>query len=384
MLLCAAVVLLLPACDLIFSEDDGVERIPDPLFADNTPFIAAALEASPDTHAYYHPTEVFVGSITHPQVLRYNPHADPEVLANHAIYSPTLHAQVMQFMHYANGRPLGDANAEVVITGPIGAATMQMVELTHTTGGVYVDVREELSLEPEGRYTLIVTLSDGRQYTSETSVPGLPTWVLPDTVNVPIFLDTECYEHGDWENPVRLPHYTPGNGVVLTVEQANYSHDDWLQGIAPGGFKFNDRGPYRRDGAYYGIYTEGYAPRLQAGVSWYEHTSRPIANSIHMYRRLSQLDSNLSLFYWHEFNYIGKHEHDPYFDDFNTVRLDAIFVYNDADYFFNRSNIKKMDSRGGILPESDAIGVFGSYSSIYPRLTVVPERTWDPATVTCK
>lgn len=403
-ILCLAAVLLvgvgfvLPGCDAFSDPDKGEKESTEPLFVKGTPLIAAALEASPDRGAYYYPTEVFVGTIFDPEDNDYNPFEDPIVTVDDAIYSPTLFAQVIHFMGHISTRPDPDPDASVVITGPLSQAEERVVALAYKPDGVYYDAQEALTMQAGARYRLDVTLSDGRHYQSKTQIPTLPRWNVPDTVSVNLALVQRpgepvlCTEENNIEDPEKLSPYEPAEGAVLTVAQQNYSRDWAHFGVPTGEFRFEDRGHHRREGGGYGVYTESFYEKeeLWTGLGWFEPATPPVIDHLKMWLRLSQLDPNLSQFYWSELGEIYRPPapnddpdfNDPVFDQYIAV-LDAIEA-NDANHFFDISNIEKLDENGNVLPTSDAVGVFGSYSSLYPSTTIIPIRSWDPDTLDCK
>jgi hypothetical protein len=378
--------LLTAGCGL-FEErnpDDPNRRYDKAIFPERTPLIAATFEATPDTQAFYAPAEVFVGLIEEPLDKDYVVYLDPAVEVDEAIYSPTLHAQVMEFAYQGHFRPIPDTGAEVVVTGPTGTAWEQRVVLPHHRAGVYVDTAERLVMLAGGHYQLDVHMQDGRHYQSEMRLASQPDWSIPDTLEVEVKRlyrerSGNCYEESDlWENAPRLPDPQTVKDGSLAAMQVNYSNDWEVFFTPPGGFRFEDRGNYRREGGTYSIFTPAAHSTGMFGIGWLEKASpkQGFVSEKKAWFRFSQMEWNLSRFYFNEFIEFLNLNGDPSNDRYWNTVPDAIFQRN-SDYFFGVSNIKKVGENGELLPKSDAVGVFGGYSSVYRSSVIIPRRTWN-------
>jgi hypothetical protein len=114
------------------------------------------------------------------------------------------------------------------------------------------------------------------------------------------------------------------------------------------------------------------------GIGWLEKASpkQGFVSEKKAWFRFSQMEWNLSRFYFNEFIEFLNLNGDPSNDRYWNTVPDAIFQRN-SDYFFGVSNIKKVGENGELLPKSDAVGVFGGYSSVYRSSVIIPRRTWN-------
>lgn len=187
----------------------------------NTPFIMGQIEASPDTLLHY--PEVVIGWVNSANSLEeYEPIKDL-----YPLYKPTMHSSVIKLFNelHLDYRP--DGGAEVIISGPLGHADEQRVYFQHIENGVYLDFNRSLSLRSGASYRLEVTMSDGRVYESQTTLPEEFDVYFPETYTMNSSL--EFYGTGeamDWGlDELRSSTYYPPKGAFIGVEQLNTNYD---------------------------------------------------------------------------------------------------------------------------------------------------------------
>jgi len=378
-------------CDIFGpDEEDFVRIVPD-----GTIFIASTLEVTADTVHHY--PEVYVGSVVHKKG-KYAVDIGPEVIPG--IWWPMLNAQVNKSTARFDLVRTDINDANVTITGPLGAEAEKTVAFTNEGLGVYGDVNHELELLPEERYRLDVILPDQRHYRAETILPGLVEYEVPETMEVELKLTrtgtTEAgvdvfREESVFPESLRFEFKVPEHGW-LTTSQVNNSDDDpdrMLQSSATGpieGFQYGDRGPFLRAGAGYFIATNS-NPNLPAvrtnGPRWSKSSLDPLLESRTSWLRVSQMNEDLSRrwFYQNVFIFFGSVSGDP--ESIQAEEAALATRNNDTGYWFRISNIQKLGENGkpAAREDLDAIGVFGGFSSAYRKVTMTPVRSWDPDTL---
>lgn len=347
-----------------------------PLVPDETPFIVGVLEATQDTVHHY--PEVYVGTVSNPD--GYEAEA---VWTTPGIWWPVVNALVTRPVTRNDLKRTADTGANVVIKGPLGAPVETTVQFTNVGKGVYGDTQYQLSLEGGEQYKLSVTMSDGRKYTAITKIPELFEWEIPDSLTMELALEqypSGIYKEED-KQVAELP-YSVGPEVGYVIRKANSEFDYFNFQVPEGGFLFDDRGDFLREGATYGLFDASSFPDKRAfTLGWDGNGSNPLRYSENWMLSLSQLNLPLSNFYYSLFRFVGTNPGGRW-DKQDQARLKAL-VERDTTFLFNISNILKVNGHGDVLSEdqTDAIGVFGGYSAAYRRLTVVPQRSWDPDTL---
>lgn len=347
-----------------------------PLVPDDTPFIVGVLEATQDTVHHY--PEVYVGTVSNPEGYEAEP-----VWTTSGIWWPVVNALVTRPATRNDLKRSADTGANVVIKGPLGESEETTVQFTNLGKGVYGDTQYKLPLKGGKEYQLSVTMGDGRQYTAITRISELFKWEVPDSLTMELVLDqysSGIYKEED-KQTVQLP-FSVGPEVGYVILKANSEFDYFNFQVSEGGFLFDDRGDFLREGATYGLFDASSFPDKRAfTLGWDGNGSNPLRDSENWMLSLSQLNLPLSNFYYSLFRFVGTNPGGRW-DKQDQARLKAL-VERDTTFLFDISNILKVNGNGEVLPEhqTDAIGVFGGYSAAYRRLTVIPQRSWDPDTL---
>ncbi|HEX6981460.1 MAG TPA: hypothetical protein VF181_01760 [Balneolaceae bacterium] len=373
-LLIFVIILAIQGCDL-FQQEEKEKFIK--LVPDHTPFIVSTLEATVDTVHHY--PEVFVGYLSDFQKGEdgYLPYPIP------GIWWPILNAQVY---HIASDMRLSlgiEKEAKVVVTGPLNHPKEKGVVFKYEDFGVYGDQNYLLPLIAKESYKLSVTLPDGRSYTAVTRIPALPQWQVADTVKTPLKLTT--FYTGDYveESKEVIPFsYTPSPKAVYTIGQFNHQYDYEALGVTTNDeLLYGDRGPYWRQGLVYTIRTNDFIKINWLGLIWTNSPDYPLRYSERSWGRLSQINKDLGPFYQNVFNWIGMASGDPW--SLKETKQVQARLRRDTTYLFGISNILKVGENGKALPksETDAIGVFGGFSTAYRSTVMIPIRSWDPDTL---
>ena len=373
----AAVLIWLVGCDLGGGEPAMVS--PD------TPFIVGVLEVSPDT-AIHHP-QVFVGTLNDPQDDHYDLFADAEANLGRELFLPDFWAQVMVKSAFLHLRPLGEPDAEVTITGPLGEPTETTVALAHETHGAYGDLEHALPLVPAARYRLDVTWPNGRRYTAETHTPTPASITVPDTIRSPT---TYTYHGpGDWTEIGEVqefecdPDPDPASPVSIwsgnrdrRLDAETFVLESWQQ------LPFSDRGDHLRGSIFHIKTPSAYEDGMDCYDRWTAASRTSRWDVTPAYHRLAQLSDDLAIWYqppFFEFTTSSKPDDILFDDPWYTAVIDARAKADnsrDQTYLPRISNIRPAD--GG---PADAVGVFGGMTSRYLTRTLVPVRSFDPDTL---
>jgi len=367
---------MLFGCDVSDSENHEAKMVPD-----NTPFIAATLEVTEDTVHHY--PEVYVGTVTFVDGF-YDDRLCCDAIPG--IWWPTLNAQVNKTARRMDLVRTDIDDAEVTITGPLDTEEVQTVQFKSEGLGVYGDQKYELELVVNGRYRLDVTLPSGSRYRAFTTLPELAQWPVPDTLRPQLELGRSgntFVEQTPGRNRIKI-EYTEAPNAELTVLKLNENDDRETFFVGEDEqFLYEDRGKFLRDGATYGInHNEEslFADSTFFGPLWFETSDTPLKKSVDvwMYLRQNNADMSNPWFYQPIFNYIGANS-DDLWSRMDQEFVDARFAV-DSTYLFEISNILNVGENGKVLPEeqSDAIGVFGGFSSVYRKTVMKPRRSWDP------
>lgn len=359
-------------------------KIPPKMVPDHTPYIAGLIEASPDTTHHY--PEVVVGYFTDNFISKkyYLKHKEMErkklLFSYSGIYSPQILTQLIETSLLFGLTWEAEPNAKVRVIGPLDTPKEKTVVFTHEGKGIYGDVNYELERIPNGRYKLLVTLSDGRTYQSITHIPDAVNLELPDSVGIEVEL--KPYEDGtpkEQNTPgYPIPINAPENSFI-TVYQKNESIDRELLLLEPGEtFKFSDRSPYLRKGSTYYI-SLSKNNRDSVHNPWVQSLDKPKSEVwmySHCWVRLSFFSKGVGkmydpIFIWYTSS--GGWQRNMF-----QPKAEAV-AYNDTTYLFDVSTIYKVGKDGKVLPKdsSDATGFFGGYFSLYKRYTMYPIRNFD-------
>lgn len=368
--------LLLFGCNVFNSENNSNKLVPD-----NTPFIASTLEVTEDTVHHY--PEVYVGRVKF-KAGYYDDRLCCQVIPG--IWWPTLNAQVNKTARRMSLIRTNIDDANVTITGPLNSEKKKSVTFKSEGQGVYGDQNYELELIENGRYRLDVTMADGSHYRAFTTLPELANWPVPDTIKPELELDTirgNLFEQTPDAKDVRL-YYDEAPHAVLTVGKINQSDDREVFSLSEDeNFLHSDKGNYLRGGSTYMIRNnEGslFADSTFFGPIWQESSQKSLKISVDVWMYLRQHNADLSTrwFYQPIFSTIGVNS-DNLWSKMEQEQVDAFFS-RDSDYLFEISNILKVGESGKVLPEaeSDAIGVFGGFSSVYRKTVMKPRRSWEP------
>lgn len=352
-------------------ESDYIRFVPD-----NTPFIVGVLEATEDTVHHY--PEVYVSTVTSLEGQNRN-----ALWTAPGVWWPILNGQIAFPTGRFNLERTPDTEASVSVTGPLGSDKEKTVLFTHEGKGVYGDQEYELTLEGGETYKLFVTMGDGRRYAAATRIPELFDWEVPDTTQVDLELK-QFHTGVHYEEQIERPGYpfTTELGTGYVTYQRNSEYDHFNLGVPEGGFLFEDRGHFLREGGAYGLWDVNTFPdKRQLHIGWTAVASEPLRHSNFLWLSLSQLNEDLSKYYFAPFMYVGM-EPDGRWDQRDYDQNEAV-VSRDTTYLYKISNILKADDDGNPLPEeqTDAIGVFGGYSAAYRTTVLVPNRSWDPDTL---
>ncbi len=163
------------------------------------------------------------------------------------------------------------------------------------------------------------------------------------------------------------------------ADQRNSEYDYYNFDVPKGGFLFDDRGDFLREGSGYGLFDATFFSDIrETSLVWDGAADKPLRSSETSYLSLHQMNLSLSNFYYEVYRFIGG-EPDGRWDQQDQARLKAL-VERDDKFLFEISNILKINENGEILPEiqADAIGVFGGYTAAYRKITLIPQRSWDP------
>ena len=369
-------ILLLSGCNVFNSENSSNKLVPD-----KTPFIASTLEVTEDTVHHY--PEVYVGRVKF-KAGYYDNRICCQVIPG--IWWPVLNAQVNKIARRMSLVRTDIDDANVTITGPLNNENKKTVQFQSEGLGVYGDQNYELELIEKGRYRMDVTMADGSGYRAFTTLPELANWPVVDTIRPDLELNTirgNLFEQTPDAKDVRL-YYDEAPDAVLTVGKINQSDDSDVFSLSDDeNFLHSEKGNFLRSGSTYMIRNnEGalFSDSTFFGPIWQERIQKPTKISIDVWMYLRQHNADLSSrwFYQPIFSGIGVSS-DNLWSKMEQEQVDAFFN-RDTDYLFEISNILKVGANGEVLPEdqSDAIGVFGGFSSVYRKTVMKPGRSWDP------
>lgn len=361
---------LLQGCDILKKDSNYTPLIPE-----GTPFIVGVLEATQDTVHHY--PEVYVGYLSQPKGFEAE-----NVWTTEGIWWPVTNALVTRPVTRMDLKRVPDTEAKVTIRGPLNHSMVRTVQFTHEGKGVYGDNNYDLSLVGGEKYRLSVIMGDSRRYTAITTIPKLFEWKVPGSVTLDLKLNRDysgVYNEKN-KNPALFPFSVSPN-VGYIVDQKNSEYDYYNFDVREGSFLFDNRSYFLRAGAAYGLYDASDFPDKRAfELIWRGSANKPLRNFEKWWLSLSQLNIPLSRFYYPIFRFVGN-EADGRFYQQDENRLEVVVKHESSYLFDYMSNIQKVGENGEILPETDAFGVFGAYSAAYRKLTIYPERSWDPDTL---
>ena len=369
-----ATLALVIGCDPAETGRDGPTLIPD-----GTPYIIALLEHSPDT-TFHHP-QVYVALATDQVDVQYSLLEDPEHKPGAELWHPVAWAQVGLKLDRMKIRPVAYDQAEVSITGPLGALGEQTVPFPLETRGVYGDAARALDIRPQARYRLDVRLADGRHFTAETAVPTTTQWTLPDTMDVDVSLQVSApgaphrVDLGrvlfDWTPPPTSESELTSYGQNATLEE-DYDFYDLLPGES---LPYEESNNEVRMGRRYGVFTTAYAAHRHPDLSWGQVSNRPLRHTQRMWPRLYSLNLDLGRFYNPEDQYTEYQDGDPWQQA--NWSLGAVVSDRDTSYFPRVSNLRTVPTEGTPEPR-DAVGVFGAFGARYGTTVLRAVRDFDP------
>jgi hypothetical protein len=178
--------------------------------------------------------------------------------------------------------------------------------------------------------------------------------------------------------------WTPSPDVGLTAFGVNHTlaHDLELWGLNPNeSFPFQDRNDFVRAGAQYVVGVTAHPSFPQPTMVWAWPVSRTENRPQTTYIRLYQLNDDLSRYYAPEDQEVSTSTDDPWQDQiWNEAE---VVSSRDTAYFPSISNILRVGPDGRALPkaQSDAVGIFGAFSSRYAERVKVSSRSFDPDTL---
>ena len=376
----AGLLALVAGCDSQREPDFSVPLIPD-----ETPYIVAILEHSPDT-LFHHP-QVYVALATDQRSRDYSLLQDAVHKPTEELWHPVAWAQVGLKLSNFKIQPVPSNTAEVSITGPLGTSDERTVPFAFETRGVYGDAGRVLDVRPQGRYRLDVRLADGRRYRAETTVPTETQWALQDTTGIEISLTPVAsgrpkIEYGrvtyDWTPPPTAESELTSYGVnaSLARDHAMFQLDTSI-GEA---FPYEERNNQVRMGRQFGVVTTAYA-QAQTGetrpdLAWTRVAVDSLLDALRLWPRIYSLNTDLGRFYQSEDQYTEHLIGDPWFDA--DWALADVVSDRDTTYFRRVSNIRSVDASGAPLGRDDAVGVFGAFVARYGTTVLRPIRDFDP------
>lgn len=355
------------------------------MVADGTPYIVSTLEYTPDT--LLHVPEVYVGRLRDPQDPDYhalNDRANVEHLLK--IWQPTLQAQVLGKVNMLRLIAAPEPAASVHITGPLGTAQEATVAFGYAGHGVYEDRARALVLAPRGRYRLDVRLPEGKAYQSETTLPDVSAQAFPSEYRIAVHRSPDGYggesslDSAIPRDSVRLSVPEGAKGLVYNFNRS-LEHDRCVYPPEPGrDYAYADRGNWLRGPfPFVGADPE----RMKSpgfALVWSTSATRcPRFSSVTMFPRVSFVNDDLMRFFEPEHNDTKMWRGDPYWM-VQDPRLWRATVERDLTYLPSVSNILQVGPSGNVLPkaQSDAVGVFGGFTTRYYKSRIVPVRDFDP------
>lgn len=349
------------------------------LIPDRTPYIAGLVEATYDT--VHHFPEVFVGYVSDPAFV-----SDPFnyfYYTNETVYNTTLWAQITGTIQMSKLVTEHEEDAVVIVTGPMGESEEQTVNYTYINEGIYGDTHSELVLKPRSTYRLDVTLPDGRSYTRTTTIPSEATVDVEDTVYTQVVY--RPYDDGtpfEWNNQ-NLPevYISIPEDSYITELQTNTSHDDKFFYTDIDQLLFAEKGNYMRRGIIYSIRTYAQNERDTLLQTWSLDIGGVKKNDPDYSKRED----------WYRISHFSKEIGErfnnfdewivPVGEEYERIENKRInFSFNrDSTYLKEVSTILKRAEDGTVLPkaQSDAIGFFAGYFSVYKKVVLIPERLYN-------
>ena len=345
------------------------------LVPDDTPFVVATMEFSPDTLESF--PEVFVATVkdTQDPYYLFPDHIEAQEVAN-AVHTPMMWGQVMVALENLHFRPTPIATAEVTLKGPIGDADEATLKLNHYKAGFYRDAERKMKLLAGKEYVLEVKFPDNRTYRSATSFPKLFEINIPDTVQIPVKIGQRS--DGSYYEQHKAKRYLIGNrpdDAFFSVEGTAFTPNPYVHNYACRDKRLSPFYCY----FFYGVDN---FPQNQIADStfiyWSESSYTPIKNFEVQWHSVKFLNSALQDWYQVERPQYGLHAGDSFHR--GGCPLSEATYGRDKSFLPKVSNWYKLDANGNVLPkeQSDAIGVFGAYTSRYKRTKLIPIRDFKP------
>lgn len=335
------------------------------------------LEATNDT-IHHHP-ELVVGFVNN-----VDGYINPDRMRDIPnLYNTTLYTQVTKTTRLFHLSFTPDKEAEVFVTGPLNKSHEKKVAYEYLGHGLYGDTEYSLNLVPEGEYRLDVTFSDGRSYQKITKIPAAPTINVPDSISIPVdytpYHDGSAYESSPPDSNYYIKFSYPIDSYYFE-SQSNSNRDREQLLLEPEEkFLFNDCSSYLREGSLYHIAltteVSNDSLRRQWGQDLYHKTKEEVWHSKYFWMRFSFFNSDIGNLFHPMFDIYSSKEN---FDEIHNRFIEEFEARNPS-YLLDVSTIQKVDEEGNVLPqdETDAIGFFAGYFSVYRTTTLYPLRTFD-------
>lgn len=344
---------------------------------DNTPFIMGLIEASNDTLHYF--PEFVVGFVSQKQ-RDDNDDVFKDYRDYNDIKNTDLLVQVVNTSKWFNLSFFPELDAVVRLEGPLSEISPKKVTLTNLGNGRYGDDTESLKLLPGESYKMETIFPDGRKYYSETIIPSQIDIDILNSFDIEVSL--RKYETGEFyekQKSRNIIEYGFAPETKLLLIQNNTNQDREYLFLEPNEkFLFEERGDFVRSGSLYGVglAKKGIDTLYQSWIQNLAIDRTQVIDSAKHWYRFSFFSSGIGdRFIPMEEFYSAKEE---WLNSMNS-NLYKAFDTNDSTYLFRTSTIQKISENGDILPieETDAIGFFGGYFSVYRKSTLIPIRNFD-------
>lgn len=362
----------------------SVEVAPQPL-PDNTPFVMGLVEATDDT--VHHFSELIAGHVSNIEGY-FNDNSTAEIPG---LYNPTLWKQATKTFQWFHLNFTPDDQAIVQVTGPVGSPSEKNVQYKSLGGGLFGDVQQELELIARGEYRLHVEYSNGTTYGANTQIPAKPDIHIPDSLALQV--DYDPYHDGSAKetSPDHAIYYIPvtyPEGSYVTVVQNNANTDRETLLMEPGEhFLFENHSPYLRSGSMYAVVAKHVGQQDSLRRMWiqdlYNKYEDEVWHAKENWTRFSFFSESIGGIFFPLVDMFASDDqfneeiYNPYIEEFEAMN---------STYLLQTSTIKKADESGVILEEenSDAIGFFAGYFSVYHNSKTYPFRTFDLDSVLSK
>lgn len=353
------------------------EEIVSQTLPENTPFIMGLLEATYDT-VHHHP-EIVVGFVNNVEG-----YINPDRMRNiPRLFNTTLYTQVTKTTRLFHLTFTPDKEALVFVAGPVNHKEEKKVLFEYLGEGLYGDTKYDLNLIPGEEYKLNVEFSDGRSYQKSTKIPGSTSIEVPDSIGIRVdytpYNDGSAQESSPSDSNYYIKFLYP-EGSYYFEAQSNSNRDREQLLLEPEEeFLYSDRSSYLRDGSLYHIAKTTNvikdSLRRQWGQDLYDKTEEEVWHSKYFWMRFSFINEDLGDIFHPAFDFYSSREN---FDEVYNRFIEEFEARNPS-YLLDVSTIQKVNEEGEVLPQSetDAVGFFAGYFSVYRTTTLYPLRTFD-------